>query len=54
LAKSNTVYMNWIDSNSQVNEGVTVGRSTACFVWTIWCCLHLLNKFFNMHLIVFF
>jgi len=48
-------YMNWIDSHSGVNEmslSETEG-STFPFLRTIWCCLHLLNRIFNMHLIGF-
>ena len=30
-----------------------VARSTVCFLRTIWYCLHLLNRLFNMHCIGF-
>ena len=47
--------MTWIDSNSQVNGGVTVGscRINRLLLGTIWCCLHLLNRAFNILLIGF-
>ena len=40
-----TGLMNWIDSHSRVNEGVTVGRCRINrFLQTIWYCWHIFNS----------
>ena len=45
-------YMNWIDSHTRVDQGLLeAAGSTVCFLHTIWCCLHSLNRAFNMHVI---
>jgi len=47
------VDLNWIDSNSRVDERITVGSCTVCFLRTLWYCLHPLSRFFKMHSVGF-
>jgi len=45
--------MNWIDHHSQVDEVslLQTKRSALCFLQTISCCVHSLNRDFNMHVV---